>query len=302
MSIATASASATATRWGTSTTPSTRPISRRRGSASSATLIDFILARVEIDFRSELRMGEEVEVRTRCSRVGHEELRPRARDRSRRSRRRGGEERPRLLRLRARRERPGAGRATRAPQRGVVAASSGPRHGRVTHGRARRADGIGAAKNLIVPRNAANQLGPPTTLIKDAHRADLVVHAWTFRNENTFLAADHRQRNPASPFFLADRERSRRVRAVLRHRPRGALQRQHRHCGQPRCDHAPTTPTVSRARSSSFSCGGTASKRRRGSLVGREPLVGSSTNRLHRTAADALRYLSVLSRVQRPGA
>ena len=33
-------------------------------------LIDFILARVEIDFRSELRMGEEVEVRTRCSRIG----------------------------------------------------------------------------------------------------------------------------------------------------------------------------------------------------------------------------------------
>ena len=33
-------------------------------------LIDFILARVEIDFRSELRAGEEVEVRTRCSRVG----------------------------------------------------------------------------------------------------------------------------------------------------------------------------------------------------------------------------------------
>ncbi len=33
-------------------------------------LIDFILARVEIDFRSELRMGEEVEVRTGCSRIG----------------------------------------------------------------------------------------------------------------------------------------------------------------------------------------------------------------------------------------
>jgi acyl-CoA thioester hydrolase len=31
---------------------------------------DFILARVEIDFRSELRGGEEVEVRSRCSRVG----------------------------------------------------------------------------------------------------------------------------------------------------------------------------------------------------------------------------------------
>ena len=33
-------------------------------------LIDFILARVEIDFRSELRNGEEVEVRTRCTRIG----------------------------------------------------------------------------------------------------------------------------------------------------------------------------------------------------------------------------------------
>ena len=30
----------------------------------------FILARVEIDFRAELRAGEEVEVRTRCARVG----------------------------------------------------------------------------------------------------------------------------------------------------------------------------------------------------------------------------------------
>jgi acyl-CoA thioester hydrolase len=30
----------------------------------------FILARVEIDFRAELRAGEEVEVRTRCPRVG----------------------------------------------------------------------------------------------------------------------------------------------------------------------------------------------------------------------------------------
>jgi acyl-CoA thioester hydrolase len=33
-------------------------------------LADFILARVEIDFRSEIRAGEEIEVRTRCSRVG----------------------------------------------------------------------------------------------------------------------------------------------------------------------------------------------------------------------------------------
>jgi acyl-CoA thioester hydrolase len=33
-------------------------------------LSEFILARVEIDFRAELRAGEEVEVRTRCDRVG----------------------------------------------------------------------------------------------------------------------------------------------------------------------------------------------------------------------------------------
>jgi acyl-CoA thioester hydrolase len=33
-------------------------------------LIGFILARVEIDFRSELRNGEDVEVRTRCARIG----------------------------------------------------------------------------------------------------------------------------------------------------------------------------------------------------------------------------------------
>src|SRR5215218_8019032 len=33
-------------------------------------LSSFILARVEIDFRAELRMGEEIEVRTRCARIG----------------------------------------------------------------------------------------------------------------------------------------------------------------------------------------------------------------------------------------
>jgi acyl-CoA thioester hydrolase len=37
-------------------------------------LADFILARVEIDFRSELRAGEEIEVRTRCSRIGAKSL------------------------------------------------------------------------------------------------------------------------------------------------------------------------------------------------------------------------------------
>jgi glycerophosphoryl diester phosphodiesterase len=64
------------------------------------------------------------------------------------------------------------------------------------------ADGIGPNKNLIVPRDAQNRLMAPTTLIRDAHRAGLVVHPWTFRRENTFLPEDFRQGNPASPFYL----------------------------------------------------------------------------------------------------
>ncbi|MEJ3746008.1 glycerophosphodiester phosphodiesterase [Actinomycetes bacterium KLBMP 9797] len=48
------------------------------------------------------------------------------------------------------------------------------------------ADGIGANKNLIAPG------GVPTTLVRDAHRYGLIVHAWTFRAENQFMAAPFR--------------------------------------------------------------------------------------------------------------
>jgi glycerophosphoryl diester phosphodiesterase len=54
------------------------------------------------------------------------------------------------------------------------------------------ADGIGANKNLIVPRDAAGRLLAPTAVIRDAHRAGLLVHAWTFRAENQFLPVDFR--------------------------------------------------------------------------------------------------------------
>ncbi|MFI6098566.1 glycerophosphodiester phosphodiesterase [Lentzea sp. NPDC051213] len=54
------------------------------------------------------------------------------------------------------------------------------------------ADGIGAAKDRIIPRNAAGFLQQPTTLVQDAHKARLIVHSWTFRNENSFLPADFR--------------------------------------------------------------------------------------------------------------
>jgi glycerophosphoryl diester phosphodiesterase len=71
---------------------------------------------------------------------------------------------------------------------------------------ARYADGIGPDKSRIVKGNTAgSKLGAPTTLIRDAHRVGLVLHPFTFRPENNFLAADFRQGNPASPEFLRSR-------------------------------------------------------------------------------------------------
>jgi glycerophosphoryl diester phosphodiesterase len=64
------------------------------------------------------------------------------------------------------------------------------------------ADGIGANKNLIVPRDSSNRLERPTTLVTRAHRKGLLVHAWTFRNENTFLPEDFRAGDSASPEYL----------------------------------------------------------------------------------------------------
>ena len=63
------------------------------------------------------------------------------------------------------------------------------------------ARGIGPNKNLIVPRDSSNHLEQPTSLIRDAHHAGLLVHPFTFRNENTFLPEEFRQGNPASPEF-----------------------------------------------------------------------------------------------------
>jgi glycerophosphoryl diester phosphodiesterase len=63
------------------------------------------------------------------------------------------------------------------------------------------ANGIGPAKDSIIPRDAAGRLLKPTALVSDAHRVGLVVHPYTFRRENSFLPADFRQGNPASPVF-----------------------------------------------------------------------------------------------------
>jgi glycerophosphoryl diester phosphodiesterase len=54
------------------------------------------------------------------------------------------------------------------------------------------ADGVGPSKDYIVPRDATGRSLPPTTFVKDAHDAGLVVHPYTFRNENTFLPLELR--------------------------------------------------------------------------------------------------------------
>ena len=46
---------------------------------------------------------------------------------------------------------------------------------------------IGASKHLVIPCAELGRLGAPTTLVRDAHDAGLLVHAWTFRAENAFL-------------------------------------------------------------------------------------------------------------------
>ncbi len=51
------------------------------------------------------------------------------------------------------------------------------------------AQGVGANTSLMIPL-VAGRLGTPTTLVRDAHAAGLVVHGWTFRAENQFLPDD----------------------------------------------------------------------------------------------------------------
>lgn len=57
------------------------------------------------------------------------------------------------------------------------------------------ADAIGAHKALVIP--PAGRAGPavpsiPTTLVRDAHAAGLLVHVWTMRSDAPFLGAEWR--------------------------------------------------------------------------------------------------------------
>jgi glycerophosphoryl diester phosphodiesterase len=59
------------------------------------------------------------------------------------------------------------------------------------------ADGLGSYKRLIVPVGEDKRLKAPTSLINDAHAAGLKVHAWTFRNEDEYLAPDYKGNSQA---------------------------------------------------------------------------------------------------------
>lgn len=64
------------------------------------------------------------------------------------------------------------------------------------------ADGVGAEKNhFIIPQGVDGDLDRhcATRFVDDAHRAGLLVHAFTFRAENFFLPKSSRQSNPDDP-------------------------------------------------------------------------------------------------------
>ncbi len=73
------------------------------------------------------------------------------------------------------------------------------------------ADGIGAEKSLVIPRDPDGTLGHPTGLVDAAHKAGLAVHLWTFRPENHFLPTDMRSSGDATARGDAEAE----VRAFL---------------------------------------------------------------------------------------
>jgi glycerophosphoryl diester phosphodiesterase len=54
------------------------------------------------------------------------------------------------------------------------------------------ADVVAPPTRVIIPLGKDERLLAPSSLVDDAHRAGLLVHTWTFRPENRFLAADFR--------------------------------------------------------------------------------------------------------------
>jgi glycerophosphoryl diester phosphodiesterase len=56
------------------------------------------------------------------------------------------------------------------------------------------ADGLGANKDLVLPRDpATGETREPSALVDDAHDEGLIVHVWTLRDENQFMATNFRR-------------------------------------------------------------------------------------------------------------
>ncbi len=68
------------------------------------------------------------------------------------------------------------------------------------------ADGVGPEKNHVIPRQADGTLGEPTSLVDDAHAVGLLVHPYTFRNENTFLPVELREGGAPDDYGMAIEE------------------------------------------------------------------------------------------------
>ena len=62
------------------------------------------------------------------------------------------------------------------------------------------ADGVGAHKDWVLPRNAAGATTVPSALVDDAHDRDLIVHVWTLRAENQFMATNFRRGTDPNAF------------------------------------------------------------------------------------------------------
>ncbi|CAN5386345.1 glycerophosphodiester phosphodiesterase [soil metagenome] len=60
------------------------------------------------------------------------------------------------------------------------------------------ADAVSPYKEVIIPRDASNNLGAVTSFVADAHAVGLKVHTWTMRPENTFLPVSMRTGNVSS--------------------------------------------------------------------------------------------------------
>ena len=66
------------------------------------------------------------------------------------------------------------------------------------------ARGIGVHKSLVIPRDGHGRSQAPTSLVRDAHAAGLLVHVWTLRAENEFLPTELRRgTDPAAPGDMA---------------------------------------------------------------------------------------------------